>query len=285
MRRATVVIVAVLHIITDFYPRSPCGERRGVSARLLVPSWISIHALLAESDYLINTYHRIFGISIHALLAESDRLPTALRTPHHNFYPRSPCGERPAPRAGLTCGGGNFYPRSPCGERPGQNLVNGVRLVISIHALLAESDNLCVCVIELIKHFYPRSPCGERRPFAMSSSGRGYFYPRSPCGERRTRNQPSKPKRLFLSTLSLRRATLFFGRYAAESRYFYPRSPCGERLIPAMGRLQARLFLSTLSLRRATAGVSTHCETVPDFYPRSPCGERRVNEDRYGQQF
>ena len=36
--------------IRDFYPRSPCGERR----------------------YLINTYHRIFGISIHALLAESD---------------------------------------------------------------------------------------------------------------------------------------------------------------------------------------------------------------------
>ena len=36
---------------------------------------ISIHALLAESDrYLINTYHRIFGISIHALLAESDLL-------------------------------------------------------------------------------------------------------------------------------------------------------------------------------------------------------------------
>ena len=37
------------------------------------PDFISIHALLAESDrYLINTYHRIFGISIHALLAESD---------------------------------------------------------------------------------------------------------------------------------------------------------------------------------------------------------------------
>ena len=36
--------------------------------------WISIHALLAESDYLVNTYHRIFGISIHALLAESDSI-------------------------------------------------------------------------------------------------------------------------------------------------------------------------------------------------------------------
>ena len=34
----------------DFYPRSPCGERRveidGVSYNV----WISIHALLAESD-------------------------------------------------------------------------------------------------------------------------------------------------------------------------------------------------------------------------------------------
>ena len=35
--------------------------------------------------------------------------------------------------------------------------------------------------------------------------------------------------RLFLSTLSLRRATLLFSRHASESRYFYPRSPCGER--------------------------------------------------------
>ena len=38
---------------------------------------------------------RFDAISIHALLAESDREPTALRTPHQNFYPRSPCGERP----------------------------------------------------------------------------------------------------------------------------------------------------------------------------------------------
>ena len=42
--------IGQLQCIHDFYPRSPCGERQ----------------------YLINTYHRIFGISIHALLAESD---------------------------------------------------------------------------------------------------------------------------------------------------------------------------------------------------------------------
>ena len=33
-----------------FYPRSPCGERRISRVKRLLPSWISIHALLAESD-------------------------------------------------------------------------------------------------------------------------------------------------------------------------------------------------------------------------------------------
>ena len=58
----------------DFYPRSPCGERRWLRCWQLAARDISIHALLAESDrrrgvscYLDNI------ISIHALLAESDR--------------------------------------------------------------------------------------------------------------------------------------------------------------------------------------------------------------------
>ena len=50
LRRATSMRTDTVNNFGDFYPRSPCGERR----------------------YLINTYHRIFGISIHALLAESD---------------------------------------------------------------------------------------------------------------------------------------------------------------------------------------------------------------------
>ena len=57
---------------------------------------ISIHALLAESDTALKTIKALFDtISIHALLAESDyRLPL-LHTSYSNFYPRSPCGERP----------------------------------------------------------------------------------------------------------------------------------------------------------------------------------------------
>ena len=56
----------------------------------------------------------------------------------------------------------------------------------------------------------------------------------------------------FLSTLSLRRATINGLRHRWASFYFYPRSPCGERpMMQSMGAILI-LFLSTLSLRRAT---------------------------------
>ena len=55
---------------------------------------ISIHALLAESDYRDCVRGLIWRISIHALLAESDRPFRDLRARAINFYPRSPCGER-----------------------------------------------------------------------------------------------------------------------------------------------------------------------------------------------
>ena len=38
---------------------------------------------------------REVAISIHALLAESDPLRKKPDRPHPDFYPRSPCGERP----------------------------------------------------------------------------------------------------------------------------------------------------------------------------------------------
>ena len=103
---------------------------------------------------------------------------------------------------------------------------------------------------------------------------------------------------LFLSTLSLRRATLAPQLGIAFECNFYPRSPCGERLLlPRLIQLNS-VFLSTLSLRRATGrrshlGSSSlisihallaesdpqHNQTVAvphHFYPRSPCGERRA---------
>ena len=168
----------------DFYPRSPCGERRYWPCVPLVGRAISIHALLAESDlFLIGQYlvssdfyprspcgerhtsgatYRILRaflstlslrratllilcpesapcISIHALLAESDSTPRFTPTPSRNFYPRSPCGERPV-----------------------TSVARVATTVISIHALLAESDEPENPIIAYDNDFYPRSPCGER---------------------------------------------------------------------------------------------------------------------------
>ena len=100
---------------------------------------ISIHALLAESDKNTSIAGRITEISIHALLAESDNQCKIDQKRSSNFYPRSPCGERPALFIGMD-----------------------MEEDISIHALLAESDSALAPKQNPTEHFYPRSPCGER---------------------------------------------------------------------------------------------------------------------------
>ena len=82
----------------------------------------------------------------------------------NDFYPRSPCGERPS-NINSSSIIAYFYPRSPCGERPASGFLSDTSDVISIHALLAESDFLIISGQVPAFYFYPRSPCGERRLF------------------------------------------------------------------------------------------------------------------------
>ena len=79
---------------------------------------------------------------------------------------------------------------------------------ISIHALLAESDGGPGGKNTIIFHFYPRSPCGERR---LSYYFRKYLFLIS-IHALLAESDPSVIKNrtafsVFLSTLSLRRAT------------------------------------------------------------------------------
>ena len=169
----------------NFYPRSPCGERLPDNVQECRERIISIHALLAESDGICGQGRAVLcGISIHALLAESDAGPAGPGTSGPDFYPRSPCGERPGPRFG--CAG---------------------QLVISIHALLAESDG----------HGYT----GHRW---VLISIHALLAESDDAG-----NQRMLRGCLFLSTLSLRRATGNIAPDSAHQCHFYPRSPCGER--------------------------------------------------------
>ncbi len=70
-----------------------------------------------------------------------------------DFYPRSPCGERLLLSLLSRAVRINFYPRSPCGERPAIDVFLAVWAVISIHALLAESDVSITITITCIALF------------------------------------------------------------------------------------------------------------------------------------
>ena len=111
-------------------------------------------------------------------------------------------------------------------------LLGWLRTLISIHALLAESDGAISQLQCIPGDFYPRSPCGERlwpgllaRPFFIISI---HALLAESDVDSLTDDVSTGG---FLSTLSLRRAT--------------------QRFKTQMGEF---LFLSTLSLRRATLG-------------------------------
>ena len=72
LRRATGPHQQHKRHLQNFYPRSPCGERRSTTLTFPGFGMISIHALLAESDYIRPLRFLFYEISIHALLAESD---------------------------------------------------------------------------------------------------------------------------------------------------------------------------------------------------------------------
>ena len=103
---------------------------------------------------------------------------------------------------------------------------------------------------------------------------------------------------LFLSTLSLRRATSSVPARLAPRAYFYPRSPCGER--PIFSTIHQGQQTISIHALLAESDRSAHPETrqrdaisihallaesdralrqlqpaLCHFYPRSPCGERQ----------
>ena len=205
------------------------SDNETVFALLYEPD-ISIHALLAESDRHTAGHGKQCHISIHALLAESD-WPTWRRTPGRAPF-LSTLSLRRATNCKMEMGVTMQFlstlslRRATCGER----IVDYSR-IISIHALLAESDRMghssmytkrrFLSTLSLRRatprrggqasasaNFYPRSPCGERPGGSGTAHcSTGDFYPRSPCGERQQNTKHPPWYMVFLSTLSLRRAT------------------------------------------------------------------------------
>ena len=190
-------------------------------------------------------------ISIHALLAESDQTNGSTTIPNFNFYPRSPCGERPKLTEKLKISSkflSTLSLRRATNTRTYRVYCPAFLSTLSLRRATRQN-------YECFKWIKFLSTLSLRR--ATGGSGVG-----------------SWPRVIFLSTLSLRRATLQLLQCGANScisihallaesdagkgptvkgyRNFYPRSPCGERLSRASRLRRLSEFLSTLSLRRAT---------------------------------
>ena len=212
----------------NFYPRSPCGERRATAKRLMFHlvflstfplrgtsgsvggaqnvRLISIHVPLAGNVSWSTLLPRRRRISIHVPLAGNVQAIDKANNHTWYFYPRSPCGERPIlPPTTRPCTS-YFYPRSPCGERlPLLNIHFNTPFKISIHVPLAGNVLIGCTSCCKAQNFYPRSPCGER--LCASRGHRAawrHFYPRSPCGERQLVAGTTPGRCVFLSTFPLR---------------------------------------------------------------------------------
>ena len=147
-------------------------------------NWISIHALLAESDLhsfasvavapsFLSTLSLRRATVINLAAIQSYIFLSTLSLRRATFHPLSvglvgvflsTLSLRRATETGRKWlrNAWNFYPRSPCGERR-----------LGMVAKAAQDTD-----------FYPRSPCGERPLEIITFRYYHNFYPRSPCGER-----------------------------------------------------------------------------------------------------
>ena len=208
LRRATTRPCMRRTVEPDFYPRSPCGERH----------------------YFCKDHYAAVSISIHALLAESDWTRRRRSTPRKTFLstlslrratPALAVQPKPPPSflSTLSLRRATFW----C-----QLMVRS--FIISIHALLAESDaRQCYTDTTSVGFL---STLSLRRATAIGRWGTAW-------------RDISIHALLAESDQNLSNRLQSIG-------YFYPRSPCGERLKQGLTEILLPIFLSTLSLRRAT---------------------------------
>ncbi len=169
----------------------------------------------------------------------------------------------------------NFNPRSPHGERRifhSDCIQDGV---ISIHALLTESDYHLTYTHSIVYTISIHALLTESDEHTRQCVTKPCdFNPRSPHGERRV----VRPFALAYSLISihalLTESDEDLDDLDAIAGDFNPRSPHGERLPSVMGLPTLSRFQSTLSSRRATRFFLIRATGQNYFNPRSPHGER-----------
>ena len=236
-----------------FYPRSPCGERQCLPGFCrITPEFLSTLSL-----------RRATGRS------------WPKQSNHHKFL--STLSLRRATQCGRAGIGEQVEFLSTLSLRRATSSIEEVSkyVVISIHALLAESDApptmWSTTTYKFLSTLSLRRATVEKVPADV-------FY------------------QAFLSTLSLRRATVGVAQGAiagnisihallaesdgirhinqTRSKHFYPRSPCGERLENTLRQIVDRRISIHALLAESDQSAAKSTPEEVYFYPRSPCGER-----------
>ena len=139
LRRATPLTSGTKTIFTNFYPRSPCGERRC----LIMLGGFAVdfypRSPCGERPHPVTVLVCIIEFLSTLSLRRATRMPVAPQPSHGYFYPRSPCGERLTILL-ITVTTLLFLSTLSLRRATEQQLWQNINTYISIHALLAESD-------------------------------------------------------------------------------------------------------------------------------------------------
>ncbi len=175
---------------------------------------------LRRATFVVVAFGHVHGIiSIHALLAESDGQYPVTAMMCKIFL--STLSLRRATSGHLHTGALHKVFLSTLSLRRATKICKYVarRNVISIHALLAESDIYCHLSGASYSISIHALLAESDGPWSTLPIGMANFYPRSPCGERLVVDGHRVHITRFLSTLSLRRATIIL-RYSVSLSVF-----------------------------------------------------------------
>ena len=215
----------------------------------------------------------------------------------HNFYPRSPCGERPhhaatgerennisihVPLAGNVALSwddidiGNISIHVPLAGNVLSAICAKIRAHgISIHVPLAGNVWLDSPYNPAHHYFYPRSPCGERRLRRVLGLSCHVISIHVPLAGNVPRNYPSHGTTItFLSTFPLRGTSCGRRCVAVDGEISIHVPLAGNVICLIMSPAERSYFYPRSPCGERLATVMHRYDNQKYFYPRSPCGER-----------
>ena len=163
LRRATSALYWFSIADRYFYPRSPCGERPEKMKVGGIDVSISIHALLAESDYSTMTCSGTVTRFLSTLSLRRATKERMLTDEVNSFLSTLSLRRATAPVDRMPSSSEFLSTLSLRRATFACWYIKEMTANISIHALLAESDPRSWPLPPKTRYFYPRSPCGERR--------------------------------------------------------------------------------------------------------------------------